>query len=182
MTDDDKQKFLDSSKVAIEKQREAMRANAPAGGAPGGARQVISGDAGAALGQMVMVFGARDGGAAPPQRGGPPGGGRGDGGPARMEIPPVEMVAINELSDYKPVFGTSSVKADMDNRLWIRTIPTKPTPGGAVYEVVDRQGKLVDRVQVPLGSTIAGFGAGGVVYLGMRDTAGQLHIQRVTLK
>jgi hypothetical protein len=62
----------------------------------------------------------------------------------------------------------------------VRTIPTKPTPGGAVYEVIDRAGKLVDRVQVPAGTTIAGFGKGGVVYLGMRDAAG-VHLQRVRM-
>jgi hypothetical protein len=47
--------------------------------------------------------------------------------------------------------------------------------------VIDKSGKLVDRVQVPAGTTIAGFGAGGVVYLGMRDAAG-LHIQRIVSK
>ena len=36
------------------------------------------------------------------------------------------------------------------------------------------------RVQVPAGTTIAGFGAGGIVYLGSRDTSG-LHIQRIAL-
>ena len=47
-------------------------------------------------------------------------------------------------------------------------------------DVIDRSGKLVDRVQVPAGTTIAGFGAGGIVYLGSRDTSG-LHIQRIAL-
>jgi hypothetical protein len=91
------------------------------------------------------------------------------------------MVNASELPDYKPVFGTGSVKADMDGRLWVRTIPTKATTGGAIYDVIDRSGKLVDRVQVPAGTTIAGFGAGGVVYLGLRDTSG-LHIQRIALR
>ena len=65
----------------------------------------------------------------------------------------------------------------MDNRLWVRTIPTKPSPGGASYDVIDRSGKLIDRVQVPANSTIVGFGTGGVVYLGMRDTTG-IHLVR----
>ena len=94
-------------------------------------------------------------------------------------MPAVNMVSASELPDYKPVFGSNSLRADMDGRVWLRTIPTKPTPGGAIYDVIDKSGKLVDRVQVPAGTTIAGFGAGGVVYLGMRDKDG-LHIQRIT--
>lgn len=182
MTDEDKQNFLDSARVAIEKQRAAAAANATPGATPGQTRVVGGGDAGKAIQEtgMVMVFSRGADGPAPPQRGGPVGG-RGEG-PMNITMPPVEMVPINELPDYKPVFGTASVKADMDNRLWVRTIPTKPTPGGAIYEVIDRTGKLVDRVQVPVGSTIAGFGPGNVVYLGVRDDKGALHVQRVSMK
>ena len=69
----------------------------------------------------------------------------------------------------------------MDGRLWVRTIPTKPTPGGAIYDVIDGKGALVDRVQVPAGTTIAGFGKGGIVYLGLRDASG-IHVQRIVSK
>jgi hypothetical protein len=34
---------------------------------------------------------------------------------------------------------------------------------------VNRKGELVERVQVPVGRTITGFGPGGVVYLTTRD-------------
>jgi hypothetical protein len=96
-------------------------------------------------------------------------------------VPPVNMVPISELPDYKPVFGNGSVRADMDGRLWVRTIATKPTTGGAIYDVVDKDGKLVDRIQVPPGTTIAGFGKGGIVYLGQRDASG-IHVQRIVSK
>jgi hypothetical protein len=65
----------------------------------------------------------------------------------------------------------------MNGRIWVRTIPTKPTTGGAIYDVIDGSGKLVDRVQVPTGTTIIGFGTGGVVYLGGRDATG-IKLQR----
>jgi len=96
-------------------------------------------------------------------------------------MPPINMVNASELSDYKPVFSPSSVRADMDDRIWVRTIPTKPTPGGAIYDIIDRSGKLVDRVQVPAATTIAGFGTGGIVFLGSRDDKG-IHLQRIVLK
>lgn len=181
MTDDDKMKFLDSAKVSIEKQRELMRANATTTTGTGGQRMTMGGDGGGGgVPSMTMVFRGGDG-PAPPQRGGAPGRG-GEGAPANFTIPPVEMIPYSELSDYKPVFGTSSVRADMDNRIWVRTIPTKVTPGGAIYEVIDRNGKLVDRVQVPAGTTIAGFGPGNIVYLGARDDKGALRLSRYNLK
>jgi hypothetical protein len=178
MTDDDKQRFLDSSKVAIEKQRAAMVAGGGAGPGRGGladaAASILNG---AAPERMMITMSRPAGGDGPPriEMGGGPGRGGADG------PPPVQMVPASELPDYKPVFGAGSVRPDMDGRLWVRTIPTKPTPGGAIYDVIDRSGKLVDRVQVPAGTTIAGFGSGGVVYLGLRDSAG-LHVQRIALR
>jgi hypothetical protein len=34
-----------------------------------------------------------------------------------------------------------------------------------VYDVINRQGKVIDRVQLQPGRTIIGFGRGGIVYL-----------------
>ena len=175
MTDDDKQRFLDSAKVAIEKQRAAAVAGG-GGAAPGrggGIDAAAAALGGGGGGGMVVTMRGGDGGPPNIQIGGGP------GGPAGAP-PPVNMVPISDLPDYKPVFGNGAVKPDMDGHLWVRTIPTKPTTGGAIYDVIDRSGKLVDRVQVPAGTTIAGFGAGGVVYLGSRDASG-LHVQRIGL-
>ena len=59
----------------------------------------------------------------------------------------------------------------------MRIILAKPSTGGPEYDVIDRSGKLVDRVTLPRGTTIAGFGTGGIVYLGVRDQAG-VHVVR----
>ena len=132
--------------------RDAAPGGAASGGAAGGAAG--AGGAGAA-------GGARQGGG---------GGGRGFG-------PQVNMVQPNELPDYRPAFANGSVRADADGKLWVRIIPTKPTGRGPEYDVIDRTGKLVDRVVLPAGTTIAGFGPGGTVYLGVRDAAG-VHVVR----
>ena len=50
-------------------------------------------------------------------------------------------------------------------------IPTHPYPG-PVYGVIDGGGRLVDRVVLPPGTAIAGFGPRGVVYLGARTADG----------
>ena len=189
MNDDDKSRFLDSAKVAIERTRATIAAGGPGAGAAmqQGMDAMGIGGGGGGAPVMIMMGPGGPGSAAPPQRGGDGAGRGGDGGRGGapggggFQVPPINMVPISELPDYKPVFGSGSVRADMDGRLWVRTIPTKPTPGGAIYDVIDKEGKLVDRIQVPAGTTIAGFGKGGIVYLGVRDATG-IHVQRIVSK
>ena len=87
----------------------------------------------------------------------------------------------SDLPDYRPPFSNGSVRADADGNVWIRTTPPKPVPGGAVWDVVSRDGGLVDRLQLPPGYSIAGFGKGKVVYLAMRDPSG-IKLARVLLR
>ena len=149
---------------------------------------------------------ARDSSSPPAGRPGPPDGMRGPGGfggpngpqgipscipgpvvvsggnaPPPPTIRDVGVMSPSELPDYRPPFSGGAVRADMDGNLWIRTIPTKPTPGGPVYDIVSRQGELADRLQLPQGYSIAGFGKGKVVYLAVRDASG-IHLARVILR
>lgn len=178
LTDEDKVAFIDSTRAAMERRRAQFAA--------GGISAVTSDAAPAGDGERREVITMRIGGgsgAAPPRRGGGARGQRGgnrDGGnnaDGENQLPPLNFVSPSELPDYKPAFGVGSVRSDMDDRLWIRTIPTKPI-AGVIYDVVDRSGKLVDRVQVPANATIAGFGKGGVVYVGIRDGR-EIRLQRV---
>jgi hypothetical protein len=50
-----------------------------------------------------------------------------------------------------------------------------------VYDIVSPKGELVDRLQLPPGYTLVGFGRGKVAYLSMRDLNG-IHLARVRLK
>ena len=156
LSDEDKVAFIDSVKAA----RERMGANAPQI-ATGAGNQRNGPPPGMEGGQpQVMIF-----------RGPPGGEGRPNaGGTGTMNVTPqMNFVAPSELPDYKPVFLNGFVRADLDGNVWIRTIPTKPMAGGPVYDVVDRKGVLVDRVQVPVNRSITAFGPGGVVYLTSRD-------------
>jgi len=69
------------------------------------------------------------------------------------------------LADYAAPFPvTGGVFADADDDLWIQT-DANPSGGvGPVYLVVDTGGAVIDRVQIPGGTTIAGF-APGIVFL-----------------
>jgi hypothetical protein len=81
--------------------------------------------------------------------------------------PPLQFVSINDMPDYRPAFRQGSARGDADGNLWIRT--SKVFKGGTVYDVINKKGALTDRVQVPPGRVIAGFGPGGVVYMGVVD-------------
>jgi hypothetical protein len=79
----------------------------------------------------------------------------------------IPFVTIEDMPDYRPAFEQGDVRGDADGRLWIRT--SKSMNGGSVYDVINNKGILVDRIAVPPGRVIAGFGSGGVVYMGVLD-------------
>lgn len=93
--------------------------------------------------------------------------GPGGGNPFGGQLPQMSFVEPSELPDYKPPFAVGATRVDTEGNLWIRTTQNKN--GLPVYNVVNRKGELVDRVQLPAGRVIAGFGAGGIVYLAFRD-------------
>jgi hypothetical protein len=86
-------------------------------------------------------------------------------------------VPARELPDYRPAFGQGAVRADADGNLWVRT--TTVSDAGSIYDVIDSKGVLIDRVKLPYGRVISGFGR-GVVYMGVLDDKGaRLEMARV---
>jgi hypothetical protein len=147
LTDDDKVAVIDSATKAVEQMRSAPPgAN---GSAPAAGNRVV----------MNMTFGG-DGAA------------RGATTTAGA-LPPINLVSPSELPDYRPAFTQGAAKADLDDNLWIRTTAVRTGAiAGPIYDVINRQGQLVDRVQVPAGRVIVGFGKDGVVYMLARDESG----------
>lgn len=174
MSDDDKVALIDSSRIVMQKQQDEAMSRMGIGGQPG-ATATTSGNA-AGGGGGTQVFTMQMGGDGP--RGAPPGG----AAPAanqQMVLPPIVMVPPSELPDYKPPFTVGSARGDMDGNLWIRT--TKNINGGPIYDIVNAQGVLIDRVQLPPFRVIAGFGAGGWVYMGVKDGDG-VRLERAKVK
>ena len=62
----------------------------------------------------------------------------------------------------------------MDGNVWFRT--TNTFGGGSEYDIVNAKGVLTDRVIVPPGRVIAGFGK-GVVYMGVREGAAGVRLE-----
>ncbi|HEX7979409.1 MAG TPA: hypothetical protein VF461_12465 [Gemmatimonadaceae bacterium] len=180
----DWQRLTDSAKAAIIDSAKARMARARAGGpgggfvitrdGPGGNDVVAGGGPGGPPGggAPVMVFRTERVEGGPPPRGGAPTSETRVAGP-----PPLSFVEPSELPDYQPAFTTGSVRADREGKLWVRIFAPLQSNAGPEYDVIDRTGKLVDRVALPAGTTIAGFGPDGTVYLGVRDASG-VHITR----
>jgi hypothetical protein len=149
LTDDDKMAIIDSARTRMEKARAAAATAPAAGGGRAGAE-----------GMIVMNFSTGGDGARTRSASG-----------ATQNIPPLAFVSINEMPDYRPAFTAGAARADADGNLWIRTTAVRAgsVGGGPVYDVINRKGEVVDRVQVPAGRQIVGFAKGGVVYMQARD-------------
>ena len=179
LTDEGKVAFIDSARVAIEKARasgqfgrdgggpETLRG--PGAGAGGGPRREGQSGDGSRSGSTPAPAPNVQAGTMTVTTGGNttvtavgPGGG-GFGGP----LPPLTMISPSELPDYKPAFQPGATRADADGNLWIRT--SQYVNAIPVYNVINRRGELIDRVQLPMNRVLVGFGSGGVVYLAVRD-------------
>ena len=150
LSDEDKTAVIDSARTRMEKARAASAAAAPGAG----------GGRGAAEGMIVMNFSTGGDGARTSSAAG-----------AMQNVPPLAFVSINEMPDYRPAFTNGAARGDADDNLWVRTSAVRAgsVGGGPVYDVINRKGDVVDRLQVPAGRQIIGFGKGGVVYMQARD-------------
>jgi hypothetical protein len=142
----------------------------------GGPERITMGAGGGGGGQMVVTSMAVGGAA------GMAGAERmiSSGGAGGPNMPAPEYVLPSELPDYAPPFASGAVRADEDGNLWILSRPAKVVDGGPIYDVVNKSG-LVDRVQIPKGMTLAGFGKGGIVYLITRES-GQAYLAKARFK
>lgn len=90
-----------------------------------------------------------------------------DGGPTRTDtiIPTITFSPLSEMADYPSPFQRFSIKPDEDGNLWVLPTVTSLAQGGLLYDVINKKDGLHERVQLPAGYALAGFGKGGVVYL-----------------
>ncbi len=105
----------------------------------------------------------------------------GGNAPAMPQLSTSGVMDPRDLPDYKPPFAERAVRADGDGNLWVRINTPTPLPGGPIFDIISRKGELVDRIQIPVGYNLVGFGAGRIVYLSVRDATG-VHLARVVLR
>ena len=82
------------------------------------------------------------------------------------------------VADFERIVAAAT-RADADGNLWIRT--SQNVDGRPVYNVINRKGELIDRVQLPANRALIGFAPGGIAYLAVRD--GQIaHLERARIR
>jgi hypothetical protein len=147
----------------------------------------LSDDAKVALVDSVkQAFAARSNRPATTMSGGTSGSGGGGGGltapTGDRPEPPDEMrwSKPSDLPDYRPAFQQGALRAGADASLWIRTLQPTRAANIAIYDVVNRSGTLIDRVELPADRSIVGFDATSV-YLTWRDASGAW-LERVKIK
>lgn len=75
------------------------------------------------------------------------------------------LVSLNELSDYESALGNGAVMADQNGRLWILPRNRRSATTGLVYDIVGKEGSLVDRVRLPKDWALVGFGLDDTVFV-----------------
>jgi hypothetical protein len=78
---------------------------------------------------------------------------------------------------------SGGVLADPNGNVWILpNTSAHSRKNGLVYDVANRKGEISERVEVPAGCFIAGFGRGSVVYLLCDANADGLVLERARIR
>ena len=104
------------------------------------------------------------------------GGGGGGASSSRQQGPPEVTAADFDWPEYKPPFGSRSLRATPEGELWlVRSTPASDsTP---VVDVFNARGVRTGRVTLPLGRRVVGVGR-GVVYAVRTDDDGLQWLER----
>jgi hypothetical protein len=76
-----------------------------------------------------------------------------------------EFLPLDKFGDFEQPVQTGAVMADRDARLWILPRTSLSAKGGLLYDVINRNGEIVERVQFPKNYALAGFAEHGAVYV-----------------
>lgn len=96
----------------------------------------------------------------------------------RIRQTPVEP---EELPDYYPAVRLGQVFADREGNVWILPSTSRDARAGLLYDIVNRKGELVERVQLPKDRTLVGFGSSGEIYLTHVHSPTRASLERATV-
>jgi hypothetical protein len=103
--------------------------------------------------------------------------------PSQFAIPrSQEVVDPSDLPDVFPPVRAGQVRADPEGRVWILPSTSRDAKeGGLLYDVVDRAGRIVERVQLPKDRVLVGFGPNGLLYLNWVRAPRKATLERATV-
>jgi len=81
----------------------------------------------------------------------------------------LNIVPDSEFPQFWPPVEPGSVLADLEDHLWVLPTTSTNAANGFTYDVINREGKIFERVQLPKGRVLAGFGPHDVVYMTHTD-------------
>jgi hypothetical protein len=77
----------------------------------------------------------------------------------------IGIVPDSEFPSFWPPIEPGSVLADLDDHIWVLPTTSTNAQNGFTYDVVNREGNVFERVQLPKGHVLAGFGPHDVIYM-----------------
>lgn len=86
-----------------------------------------------------------------------------------------------DIGDLLAPFHPRDVWTDADDRIWVRPVSSYRAGGAAEYDVIDRRGAVVARVQLPADRALVGFGPGGAVYVSATSGSARLERRRIVV-
>lgn len=92
---------------------------------------------------------------------------------------PQNLRIVYPFADVKPAFDFALGRPT--GEVWLQH-PRKDEASGLVYDVFDRKGKWRREIVFPPGASLAGFGAGGVVYASIKNGDGTRTVARFKLR
>jgi hypothetical protein len=81
----------------------------------------------------------------------------------------LSIVPDSEFPQFWPPIQPGSVLSDLDAHIWILPTTSTNAANGLTYDVVNRTGQIIERVQLPKDHVLVGFGPHDVVYLTKAD-------------
>jgi len=92
----------------------------------------------------------------------------------------VSVVPDSEFPQFWPPIQQGAVLADLSARLCILPTTSNNAGNGLTYDVVNRKGEVVERVQLPKDRVLVGFGPHNVIYMTHADGK-ETHLERALL-
>ena len=159
LSDEDKATIIDSTRKALERQSQLGSTSGSTPSTPGAGAGAGGHGGGPAIpaghSMTIMPVGSDDGAPLPQSA---------NKGPSLPTV--VQVVEPSDLPDYyPPILQSGEMKADFNGNVWILPSTTLQVARGLLYDVVNRKGELVERVRLPEGRALEGFGANGAVFL-----------------
>jgi hypothetical protein len=103
-----------------------------------------------------------------------------DGTPRPSYKSPLVTWEADAWPDYYPPIRTGTVKSDPDGNVWLLPTTSGLSDGGLVYDVVNREGEIIERVKFPPGRKLIAVGHDGVVYMSYTPK-GLVRLERATV-